>query len=106
MSKEQRINIDGISLPDPLSPDDYPDESFREEYDIYVEFQRDFGPQEDNVLSLSEYASHCRAVTVPLRQFITIWEMQKYGGKANWNQDTWNRVHSEAEYALRSRYAT
>ena len=104
MTKELSISIDGIALPEPVSPDDYRDESFREDYDIYVGFQRNFGPQEVDVLSLSEYASHCRAVTIPLREYIHQWEQIKYSGKANWNQEAWNRVHSQAENALRSRY--
>lgn len=104
MSKEQPPMVDGIRLPDPVSPDEYPDESFANDYNMYTDFQRDFGPQDDDLLSLAEYAAHCRAVTIPLRQFISQWEQEKYGGRVNWDQNTWNMVHSNAENTLRARY--
>jgi hypothetical protein len=91
------IEIDGIRLPDVISPEERPDDSFDENYRRYVSFQARHGHSQ--LLSLHEYADYQRRVHLPSNDFSAEWRERN----PSFTMPDWERVMIQVEIELRKR---
>jgi len=87
-----------IKLPEPVSAEERPDESFEEEHKSYL-VSRSLAVPNVEPVPLSEYARFARSIVLPQQKYTVKWKEEHPG----YTPEEWNGMFNEIVIDLRAR---